>query len=65
MDALAGIARQLAQASIDAATARGGDSVKIGEATGALASGDALRSAGGFKVAVALYKDAISKAEGA
>ena len=65
MDSLAACALQLAQEAIDEAIARGGDPVKIQQAQGALASGDVLRFADGFKDAVALYKDAISKAEGA
>ena len=65
MDQLAGIARALAQIAIADAVAQGGEADKISDAQEALADGDALRAAFGFKDAVARYKDAVAKAEGA
>jgi subtilisin family serine protease len=64
-DRVTGAARQLAVDAIKEASARGGNAGKIAEANGALAEGDAQRDAGNFKSAVAKYKDALAKAEGA
>ncbi len=65
MDRIAGAARQLARDAIDDAAARRGNSSKVAGAGLALARGDDRRRARGFKDAVAAYKDAASKAEGA
>ena len=65
MDQFAAIARQLAVDAIDQAIAQGGDSGEINDAQQALAEGDALRASEAFKDAVANYKDALAKAEGA
>ena len=65
MDALAGIARQLAVDAINQAIASGGDEVKIATAEQALDDGDELRTAGAYKDAVNEYKDALAEAEGA
>jgi hypothetical protein len=65
LDRVTGAARQLAVDAIKEATARGGDQAKIAEANAYLNEGDALRAATSFKAAVAKYKDALSKAEGA
>ena len=65
MDALAGIASQLALDAIDEAIANSGDEDKISEAEASLAEGDALRDSGSYKDAVNKYKDALSQAEGA
>jgi len=65
MDDLAGIARQLASDAIDAATAGGGDPVKILDSEQSLSDGDSLRALGQFKDAVNKYKDALAKAESA
>lgn len=45
--------------------ARNGNSGKINEARQAVAQGEARRLAGQFKDAIAKYKDAVSKADGA
>jgi serine protease AprX len=65
LDRVTGAGRQLAVDAIKEATARGGNAGKIAEANRALAEGDAQRDAGNFKNAVAKYKDALAKAEGA
>ena len=65
LDEIAGAARQLARDAIDDAAARRRNSSKVAEARAALARGDGRRRARGFKDAVAAYKDAASKAEGA
>jgi len=66
MDAMAGIALQIAQVAIDIAiNTPGSDSGEIADAQQYLADGDALRVNEEFKDAVAKYKDALSKAEGA
>ena len=65
MDALTEVARQLAVGALLVATAQGGDPSDISDAQQSLANGDVLRAAGAFKAAVAQYKDALSKAEGA
>lgn len=62
---IVGAARLLAEQAIAEAEARGGDADKIAEARRALAQGDAKRDASQFKDAVARYKDAVAKAEGA
>ena len=63
MDALAGVARQLAAGALDAAIAQGADPGVISDAQQALADGDALRALGAFKDAVNKFKDALAKAE--
>jgi hypothetical protein len=50
---------------IEEAKAGGGDAAKIDEAERSLARGDARLGSGEFKKAIAKYKDALSKAEGA
>ena len=65
MDFLAEIARRLAEDAVDTAVAAGGDSGDIDDAKAFLAEADGLRGQGKFKDAVAKYKDALSKAEGA
>jgi serine protease AprX len=65
LDRVTGAARQLAVDAIKEANARRGDAAKIAEANRYLNDGDALRAATAFKDAVAKYKDALSKAEGA
>lgn len=65
MDQLAAIARQVTQNAINAAIAARGDAGDISDATASLAEGDTLRDDGAYKDAVAEYKDALSKAEGA
>lgn len=65
MDALAGVARQLAEEAIAAAQAGGGNAAKIAEANAALADGDAKRGAGEFKDAIRKYRVALAKAESA
>jgi hypothetical protein len=60
-----GTARKVATDAIAEAVARGGNQSKLAEAARAVAEGDARRDAGRFKDAVARYKDAVSKAEGA
>jgi len=66
MDALTGIARQLAVDAIDEAIADpGSDPGEISDAQQSLADGDALRASGDYKDAANKYKDALSKAESA
>jgi serine protease AprX len=65
LDRVTGAARQVAVDSIKEATNRGGNASKVSEANSYLNEGDALRAATSFKQAVAKYKDAVSKAEGA
>ena len=65
MDSIAGAARDLANDAIGEARAGRRNASKITEARQALARGDARRRARGFKDAVAAYKDAAAKAEGA
>ncbi len=65
IDQLVATARQLASDAIQVAITAGGDPDKIAEAQAALAEGDALNGSEAFKDAVAKYKDAVSKAEGA
>ena len=65
MDRIAGVARELAENAIRDALASRRNSSKIAEARAAFARGDARRRARGFKDALAAYKDASSKAEGA
>ena len=65
MNGIASAARELADDAIADAVARRGNPNKIAEARAAFARGDARRRAGGFKDALAAYKDASSKAEGA
>ncbi len=54
-----------AKQAIEEAIARGGDPVKIQEAEGALADGDADRASGAFEDAVNKYEDALEEAEDA
>ena len=63
MDALAGVARQLAADAVDGAIAQGADPGVVSDAQQALADGDALRTSGAFKDAVNKFKDALAKAE--
>ena len=63
LDQLARAARLLPVEALE--EARGGDAGKIADAEQALASGDAHRAAGDFKMAITSYKQALSKAEGA
>ena len=65
IDRICASSRALAQDAISEATARGGKAAKINQARQALATADARRAAGQFKDAIAGYKDAVSKAEGA
>ena len=65
MDRVCLSARKTAEDAIDAASARGGNARQIREARQALARGDERRAAHQFKDAIAMYKDAVSKAEGA
>lgn len=65
MDDLACVAKQLADNALGQAIADGGDPEKISEARDCVNAGDALRISGSYKEAVAKYKDALSKAEGA
>jgi subtilisin family serine protease len=65
MSRVTAAARQLTVDAIDGATARGGNAGKIDEAERSLSEGDALRAGGSYKSAVAKYKDAAAKAEGA
>ena len=64
MDELAGIARQMAVNARNEAMARAGDPSAIADVQQYLADGDVL-SASAAKDAVAKYKDALAKAEGA
>ena len=63
MDALVGIARQVAASAVDEAVAQMIDADVLSDAQDALAEGDDLRDDGAFKDAVNKYKDALSKAE--
>ena len=65
LERIAGAARLLAVEAIEEAEDVGGDAAKIAEAKDALAKGDERVDAKRFKDAVAKYKDALSKAEGA
>ncbi len=65
MDELAGIARQMAVNARNEAMARAGDPSAIADAQQYLDDGDALRASDAFKDAIAKYKDALAKAEGA
>jgi len=65
LDDLASIAKGIATAAIADAKAAGGDIDKIAEAEGAVMDGMTLQEADQFKDAIAQYKDAVSKAEGA
>jgi predicted extracellular nuclease len=65
LDRIAGAARLLAVEAIEEAEDAGGDASKIEQAKRALAQGDTRLDANRFKAAVAKYKDALSKAEGA
>jgi hypothetical protein len=65
MNSICGTARKLAEDAIAAAVARNGNAGKITEARQRLTQGDTFRAAGRFKDAIARYKDAVSKAEGA
>ena len=65
MNGIAAVARDLADDAIAEAVARRGNPNEIADARAALARGDARRRARGFKDALAAYKDAASKAEGA
>ena len=62
---IAAFARIIATQAIDAAKARNGNAGKIAQAEAARAQGDARVTANRFKEAVAKYKDAVAKAEGA
>lgn len=70
MDQLAGIARQLAQDALDAATACDPTNPDLVVAQASMNDGDTLRASGlagtilDFKDAVNAYKDALTKAEG-
>jgi predicted extracellular nuclease len=65
LERIAGAARLLAVEAIEEAEDVGGDAAKIADAKDALAKGDERVDAKRFKDAVAKYKDALSKAEGA
>ena len=65
LDRVAGAARLLAVEAIEEAEDAGGDEAKIDDAKRALDEGDARLDAKRFKAAVAKYKDAVAKAEGA
>jgi hypothetical protein len=58
-------ARQIAVRAVADAVARRADSTKIGEARRVLGVGDAERNASRYKNAVAHYRDAVAKAQGA
>jgi hypothetical protein len=64
-DRVAGTARNVAVLAIAEAEARLANATKIEGAKAALARGDSRRTSGRLKDAVAQYKDAVSKAEGA
>lgn len=65
MDRMTGAALTLANEAIAEAEARGADPRKITQAKREQDRGDAARLAGRYKDAVARYRDALSKAEGA
>jgi predicted extracellular nuclease len=65
LDQLARAARVLAMDAIEEAKAGGGSPSKVDEAEAELARGDARLAEKRFKAAVAEYKDALAKAEGA
>jgi hypothetical protein len=65
LNRLTGAARLTALEAVADARARNGNVKKIAEAERAIAAGDAKRTSGRFKDAVARYRDAVSKAEGA
>jgi hypothetical protein len=65
LDELAAAARLLAVDAIEEAKARSADPRKIEQAERELARGDARLADDRFKAAIAKYKDAIAKAEGA
>ena len=65
MERIASVARQLATRAVSDAAARRRGSAGITEAERALAAGDAERRGSRYKNAVAHYKDALSKADGA
>jgi hypothetical protein len=65
LNRIAGAARQLAVHALSEAATPGGKSSKIADAEQALAAGDRDRAALRYMDAVAKYRDALSKAEGA